>query len=163
VGRSFRQTADSLHHFFPAQSAGCCHGSSLHQMCERRTASHGGNAAFGQKTDFRDMAVRNLYAQFQNIAASWIFDLHGCVRISQFARVARILKVIEKLRRIHPENCNVAGTRDVASYVSTTVETLFTTFSSSPRFSIPNPCKIDLSCLPTILPSGLSLCSRARP
>jgi hypothetical protein len=32
--------------------------------------------------------------------------LHGCVRIYHFARVARILKVIEKLRRIHPKNCN---------------------------------------------------------
>jgi hypothetical protein len=33
--------------------------------------------------------------------------LHGCVRIGNVARVARMLEVIEKLERIHPENCNV--------------------------------------------------------
>ena len=110
---SFRQTADSLHQFFPTQSPGFLHAFSLHQFCECRTASHSGNASFGKKTDFLHMAVRNFHAQFQNVAASWIFDLRGCVRIDDLARVARMLEVIEKLRRIHCENCNLPAIWEV--------------------------------------------------
>ena len=106
MGGGLRQTAYSLHQLFPAQSPGCFNGSSLHQLRKRRTASHSGNASFGQKTDFCNLSVLNPHAQFQNIAASRILDLHDCVGIGNFTRVARILKVIEKLRRIHPKNCN---------------------------------------------------------
>jgi len=102
VGRTFRQPTHSQYQFFPAQSPGCFHSFSLHQLRDRRTASHSRNAPFGQKTDFCDMAVRNLQAQFQNIAAGWIFELYGCVRIGNLARVPGILKMIEQLRRIHP-------------------------------------------------------------
>ena len=106
MDRSLRQTSDSLHQFFPPQYASGCHTSSLHQLRERRSASHRGNTSLGEKTDFHDTAICNPHAQFQNIAARWIFELHRCIRIHHFARVTRILKVIEKLRRIHPKNCN---------------------------------------------------------
>ena len=53
------------------------------------------------------MAVGDFHAQFQNIAASRIFYLRNGVRIGNFARIARMFEVIEKLRRIHCENCNL--------------------------------------------------------
>ena len=37
-------------------------------------------------------------SEFQNVAAGRVFDLGGGVRIGDFARVARILEVIEDLR-----------------------------------------------------------------
>jgi hypothetical protein len=154
VGRSFRYAPNSLHQFFPAQPAGPFYRSSLHQFRECRTAGHGGNTSFRKKADFRDLAVCNLHGEFQNVAAGWIFDLHGRVRIGDFARVARMLEVIQKLGRIHPENCNVAGTdcRNVACNVFI--------FAVTRRFQILS--KIGLSCLPTIAHDGLSLCNPAR-
>jgi len=64
VIRSFGQTADSLDQVFSPQPAGRFDRSSLHELRECRTASHGRNATFGKKTDFRDMAVCNLHGQF---------------------------------------------------------------------------------------------------
>ena len=55
------------------------------------------------------MTLGNLHAQLQNVAASGILDLRGCVGVGYFAGVAGMLEVIEKLRRIHLKNCNVLG------------------------------------------------------
>jgi hypothetical protein len=132
VRRSFRYAAYNPNKFFPAQSAGFFYRSSLHQFREYRTASHGRNASLREKTDFRDVPVRDPHAQFQNIAARWIFDLHGRVRIGDFARVARMLEVIQKLRRIHPGNCNVAGTRACRNVACNI-------FILTAHASIPNP------------------------
>jgi len=101
VGGSFRQTSHRLHQFFAAQLAGRSHTSSLHQFRKRGTASHRGDASFGKKTDSHDTSILNLEAQFQNIAASRILKLNGDVRIRNFARIPRMLEVIEKLSRIH--------------------------------------------------------------
>jgi hypothetical protein len=106
MDRSRRQPADSPHNFFAAQPAHFLHRFSLYQLGERRTTSHRGNASFRQKTDLHDLAVRDLHAQFQNIAASWILYLHRYVRIGNFARIPRMLEVIQKLERIHCKNCN---------------------------------------------------------
>ena len=45
-----------------------------------------------------------LESQFQNIAACRIFNLYGCIRISNNSGIARMLEVIENLRRIHSAN-----------------------------------------------------------
>jgi len=106
MDRSRRQPADSPHNLFAAQPAHFLHRFSLYQCGERRTASHSGNASFSQKTDLHNLAVRDLHAQFQNIAASWILYLYRYVRIGNFARIPRMLEVIQKLERIHCKNCN---------------------------------------------------------
>ncbi len=45
--------------------------------------------------------VSDSQGQFQNIAAGRVFDLGGGVGIRHFARVARVLEVIENLGRVH--------------------------------------------------------------
>jgi hypothetical protein len=116
---SFRQTANRKHQFLPAQLAGRGHSSSLHQFRERRTASHSGNASLSKKADLYDATVRDLKAQFQDVTASWIFDLHGCVSIQNFTRIARMLEVIEKLGRIH---------KRIVTWPQSTIETLLAMF-----------------------------------
>jgi len=107
VRRGFRQTPDDLHNFFASQSAGRLKRYSGNQLRKRGPASHGRDASFGEKADLRDVTLSNLYAQLQNVAASGILDLRGCVGVGYFAGVAGMLEVIEKLRRIHLKNCNV--------------------------------------------------------
>ena len=99
--RRFRQIAERLDQFLAPQLLGRFDSSSFHELSQCRSASHRGNASFGQKTDIRNMAVRKLDAQFQDIAAGGILDLDHRVRIVNFARIAGILEVIEELRGIH--------------------------------------------------------------
>jgi hypothetical protein len=150
---SFRQTANRKHQFFPTQLAGRGHSSPLHQFRERRTASHRGDTSFGKKADIQDVTVRDLEAQFQDVAASRIFELYGCVRIRNFAGVSRMFEVVEKLGRIHVDR--------IVTCPQSTVETLLA-MSPPQIISIPKPCKIVSSCPPTILPDELSLCNPAR-
>jgi hypothetical protein len=53
------------------------------------------------------VTLSNLHAQLQNVAASGILDLRGCVGVGYFAGVPGMLEVIEKLGRIHLKNCSV--------------------------------------------------------
>lgn len=62
VDGSFRQTTDGLHHFFASQSGRRFDSFPANQFRERRGASHGRNASFGEKSDFCDVAVRDLQA-----------------------------------------------------------------------------------------------------
>ena len=107
VRRGFRQTANGLNDFLASQTAGCLQRHSANQLRKRRTASHGRNASFREKADFRDVTLSNPHAQLQNVAASGILDLRSCVGVGCFAGVAGMLEVIEKLGRIHLKNCNV--------------------------------------------------------
>jgi hypothetical protein len=107
VRRGFRQTPDGLHNFFASQTAGRLKRYSANQLRKRGPASHSRNASFREKSDFRDVTLSNLHAQLQNVAASGILDLRGCVGVGYFAGVAGVLEVIEKLGRIHLKNCSV--------------------------------------------------------
>ena len=75
-----------LHQFVAAQLAGFDDGFSLHQFGEQRGASHGGNAALSQKSDFFDAAVGDSQGQLQDIAAGRVLDLGGGVGVGDLRR-----------------------------------------------------------------------------
>jgi hypothetical protein len=54
-----------------------------------------------QKSYFLDAAVSDSQGQLQNIAAGWVLDLGRSVWVRHLAGVARVLKVIEDLGRVH--------------------------------------------------------------
>jgi L-methionine (R)-S-oxide reductase len=103
---SRRQTANRLHNFFRPKFARTFHGPSLHQFGQRRTASHRGHTSFGEKADFLDASIRNSYGELQDVAACRILHLNTRIRVGDVARISWMLKVIQELGRIHPENCN---------------------------------------------------------
>lgn len=101
MGGSFGQTSDGLHHLFPAQPASFVHGSSLHKFRQQRPAGHGGNTSLGSKADLNHAPADDLHGQLQDVATRRVLDLCGRVRIGDFARIARVLEVIENLWRVH--------------------------------------------------------------
>src|SRR5438874_6612788 len=109
--RSFRQATDRLYQLFPAQFAHFYQSFSLHQFREQRSAGHSGNASLGQKANLGDPAVRNPQSQLQDVSAGRIFELDGCVGIGDLTSIARVLKMIEKLGRIHLKIVTVSSQR----------------------------------------------------
>ena len=101
MSRGFRHTPDGLHQFFPPQPASLGHSLSLHQFGQQRPASHGRHASFGAKPNLRNAPSFDSQSQFQNVPARWIFDLNRRVWIVDFARIARMLEMIENLGRVH--------------------------------------------------------------
>jgi hypothetical protein len=90
-----------LDYFFAAQLAGFHDCFSLHPFGQERGTGYGGNAALGEKSDFRDAAIGNSQGKFQNIATGRVLDLGGGVGIHYCSRVAGVLEVIEDLGRVH--------------------------------------------------------------
>ncbi len=98
---SFGQTSDRLYQFIPVQPARFVHCSSLYQFRQQRPAGHGGNTSLGSKADFRHAPADDFHGQLQDVTTRRVLDLHRRVRFGDFARIARMLEVIENLSRIH--------------------------------------------------------------
>ena len=96
--RSFRHTADFLDHLFPADSSCLFDCLTLNQFRKRRGTRHGGHASFSAKADLGDPIAVQLHGELQNIPASRILQLCRSISIFDIARIARILKMIEKFR-----------------------------------------------------------------
>ena len=73
----------------------------MESVGDSRSTSHRSHAPFRQEANFSHTAVRNPEGEFENISAGWIFNLSERVGIANFTRVARILKMIKKLRGVH--------------------------------------------------------------
>lgn len=101
MGGSFGQTSDGLHKFFPAQPARFVHGPSVDHFRQQRPAGHGGNTPLGSKAYLRNAPGDHFHGQLQDVATRRVLDLCGRVRIGDFARIARVLEVIENLWRVH--------------------------------------------------------------
>src|SRR5208337_1574058 len=71
------------------------------QLGHCRRTCHCGHAAFGAKTDVGDATCIDSYRQLEDVAARGILDAHVGISAGQLARVARVLEMEEKLRRIH--------------------------------------------------------------
>ena len=109
--RSFRQATDRLYQLFPAQFARFFQSLSLHQFRKERSAGHGRHTSLGAKAEFRDAAIRDSQRQLQNVAAGRIFELDRYVGIGDLTSIARVLKMIEKLGRIHLKIVTVSSQR----------------------------------------------------
>src|SRR5207247_6446836 len=109
--RGFGQAADRLYQLFPAQFARFVQSSPLHKFCEQRAAGHGGHASLGEKANFRNAAIRNPQCELKNVTAGRILELDGYVGIGDLTSIARVLKMIEKLGRIHLKIVTVSSQR----------------------------------------------------
>jgi hypothetical protein len=94
-----RQSTHRLHNLFPPQLARFNQAFRRDQLRQRRRASHSRHTALRQKPNLRNPAAFHPYTQTQDIPAGRIFKLRRGVRSYDFTRIARVLKVIEKLGR----------------------------------------------------------------
>ncbi len=99
--RGLWKTSNGLDQLVPAQSASLRQSFSLDHFREQRSTGHGRHTPLGKETYFGDAASFNPQAQLQNISAGRIFNLDGCGWIRDFPGIARILKMLENLRRVH--------------------------------------------------------------
>jgi len=76
-------------------------GFPLHHFGNQRAARQGRDTALGSKPNFADSACLEPDGQFQDVTTDWVFDTHARIGIGEVAGVARVFKVIEKLRRKH--------------------------------------------------------------
>ncbi len=86
---------------------------SLGQFGHRGSTSHRRHTAFGAKTDIGDAPGIHLDCQLQDVATCGILDPHLGICVRQLARIAGVLEVVEKLRRIHGWFDILSLTRDV--------------------------------------------------
>jgi len=106
VGGSLRQTSDFLYQIFPAQPPSFVQIFAFDQLRDRRSASHRWNAALGEKANVCNPLPLWLPdfqsdAKFKNVSTNRIFQSRSAVRGFNCARIARVLKVVEKRGRIH--------------------------------------------------------------
>jgi hypothetical protein len=71
------------------------------QRGQRRSASHSGNTALGFESDLPDSTVGNSRRKQEHVATDRIFKLRDRVGRIENTGVAGVLKVIEKLGRVH--------------------------------------------------------------
>lgn len=79
------------------------HFLAIYQRAQSGGACDGGNASLGKKTDFADMAAEYFCTQFEDVSADRILPAHTDISIGQFTRVARVLEVLQELRRVHAD------------------------------------------------------------
>jgi len=101
VCRRCGQTANRAHQLISTQLLRLVYRSPTHKLRHSGSAGHRGHATLCAKANLRNPSLRNLHCKFQNIAAGWILDSRGRVCIRHRSCVARVLKMVENLRRIH--------------------------------------------------------------
>jgi hypothetical protein len=101
VGGGFRQASDFLDQIFSCQCADLIKTPFPEQFRQCGSARHCGYTSFREEANLRDPAVGDPDCQLENVAASWIFNLHRGIRMFDSTCIARILEVIKKLRRVH--------------------------------------------------------------
>lgn len=99
--RGLWKTTDGLDQLFLAKSASLRQRLALHHFRKQRGTRHGGHASLRAETDFGDAAIGDPQRELQHISAGRIFNLDGCGWIRDFPGIARILKMLENLRRVH--------------------------------------------------------------
>jgi len=101
VSRSRRQTANGRDYILPTQFASFLQRTAANQLGESRAACHGRHASFGLEARLSDAAVADFQCKPEYVSTGGILNLRGCIRVADIACIARVLEMIEKLRRIH--------------------------------------------------------------
>ena len=101
MARCLRQTTDGMREIFSGQLAGLFRRLIEHHFGERGRAGHSRDAPFGFESNLSDPAIPELQTQADYVSTDGILQLDHCVRIGKVTCVARILKIIEQLRRVH--------------------------------------------------------------
>jgi len=99
--RRLRHTPDRVEQVFSAYAFRSLHAFPFYQLRESRPAGHGGNTAFGTKSNLNNLVRFRLRTQFEDIAAGWIFQTHRCVRFFDYTWIAGIFKVVEQFPGVH--------------------------------------------------------------
>lgn len=94
-------SANVSHQFFPAHPPRFLDGLAFGQFGDSRSAGHRRNASLGAETNVGDALVLQLQREFENVSASWVFETRGRVGRRNFTGISRVLKMIQKLGRIH--------------------------------------------------------------
>lgn len=76
-------------------------GLSSDQLCNRGAAGDSRDATPGTKADIGDHGALPAEGKFQNVTACRIFQASHTIRGYDFSCISRILKMVEKFRRIH--------------------------------------------------------------
>ena len=97
----FGHSADSLEQLLPADFPRLIGRLAFRQLCDGRSASQRGNAAFGAKTNVRDAIPFQFESEFEHVTADGVLHLHDGVWRLDFSGVSWILKMVEQLCRIH--------------------------------------------------------------
>jgi hypothetical protein len=111
VSRGLRQAADGRDYILSLQLPGCMRRLSTNQFGQGRSTGHRRDAALGLESDINDLVALQLQAQADDVPAHRILDLRRRIGVGDLAGIARILKVIEQLRRIHFYDSNQRGGR----------------------------------------------------
>ena len=104
MGGGLRYAADSLENVIGIERCSGGNRLSASEFRESRAAGDGWNAAFGLKTNFCDDVPPERSAKLQHISANGVVHLRRGMRLGQDTGIPRVLKMIEKLRRIHGEH-----------------------------------------------------------
>ena|ERR1700722_3861118 len=99
--RSLRQATHFFDQFFPADAPCSVNTLALRQLGNGRSASHRRHAPFGKKTNFSNLTAVEPNAELKDVSAHGILQARGSVRHFDRPWISRILKMIEKLSRVH--------------------------------------------------------------
>lgn len=105
-----RNASDGAQNLLTSQERGRGKRLSADQFGERRPTGDGGNAALSLKSDFGDNSVIHESCEFQNVPACGILELNRGVVVGKNTGVARVLEMIEELRRVHGDIVGVVPT-----------------------------------------------------
>jgi len=108
-----RQAAHCGDHVFAPQCASLRRSLSYDEFGQSRSASHCRNASLRLESGLDDPSACHFQAESNYVAAHRVLDLASRIGVGQIARMPRILKVIEKLRRVHPSIVPMQKANDV--------------------------------------------------
>jgi len=101
MSRCWRQASNRCNQRVALQRERLAHASSCNQFCQSRSAGHRRHATLGFESDLSDPPSAHLQSQPQHVSTNRIFNVRYCVGGRKLPGIARILKVIEQLGRIH--------------------------------------------------------------
>jgi hypothetical protein len=76
VARSGRQPTEFVNQLVAGESGSLLDCFLADEFSERRTTGNRGDTAFGQESDFGDLAISQGCGEFQDVTTSWVFQLH---------------------------------------------------------------------------------------
>jgi iron complex transport system substrate-binding protein len=110
VARGWRKTAEFADQLIASDNRSLGEVLATNQLGEGRSAGDGGNAALSLKSDFGDNSVIHESCEFQDVAARGVLELNRGVWVVENTGVARVLEMIEELRRVHADIVGVVPT-----------------------------------------------------
>jgi hypothetical protein len=106
VGGGLGQATQCFDQRFTGEISGFLYGFANHQFGQGGTTCHRWNAAFRPEAHVADSTGRYLRGETEDVAAGRVLNLDRRVGVVDFARVARVLKMVQDLSGIHLPYCN---------------------------------------------------------